>query len=261
MIAQVIHNILGNASKFARGLVSVEHELHPPSGDAAGSISLSIADDGPGISVEELPRLFEKYGKLNKAAMGSGLGLYISRTIVEQHGGTVTARSVEGRGSTFTIELPNTFPAAELPSMEAFSDVPALVLSASKTTSLLLESVLVEAGMLRVTKEVEAGRATAERPNEKPAAVVVDGQAPPFEEISRLAAVLSEAEQGGLHWIICGSESDAQALHPWVRGPMSRLGYPLNPVRYLKLVGAALGARESTQRPREPRRIGERSRN
>ncbi len=261
MIAQVIHNILGNASKFARAVVSLEHRLHAPAGDAAGSITVSIGDDGPGIPADELPRLFEKYGKLNKAAMGSGLGLYISRIIVEQHGGTVTAQSVEGRGSTFAIELPNTFPAADLPTLEEFSDVATLVLSASKTTGLLLESVLVEAGMLRVTKEVGAGGSTPEHPLQRPAAVVVDGQAPPYEELTRLAVLLSEEEQAGLHWIIYGSESEARALHPWVRGPLSRLGYPLNPVRYLELVGAALGPRETTQRRREPRRIAERSRN
>ncbi len=257
MIAQMVRNILGNATKFARSRVSLEYALIPPSGTAAGAITLTIADDGPGIAALELTQLFEKYGKLDKSTMGSGLGLYISRNIVERHGGRVTAQSALGQGSTFVVELPNTFPAADLPSMEDLGETPALVLSASKATSLLLESVLVEAGMLRVAREVKEVPAPTEPL--LPAAVVVDAQAPPFEDLARLGRTLSEEQQAGLPWIVCGSESQIRALHHWVRGPISQLEFPVNPVRYLQLMRAALGPGEATGQRQPPRRVGERS--
>jgi hypothetical protein len=145
--------------------------------------------------------------------------------------------------------------------MEEFSEAPLLVLSASKTTSLLLESVLVEAGMLRVAREVGTGETGAENGRPRPAAVVVDAQAPPAAQLAGLAGLFSEEEQEALPWIVCGSESEAQALHSWVRGPTSRLEYPINPVRYIKQVRAALGPRETAHRWREPPRSAERSRN
>src|SRR5262249_20166940 len=73
MIAQVLRNILGNASKFARSAVTLDFTLNPAQEAAApgapstaGSITLTITDDGPGIPADELPRLFGKYGKLDK---------------------------------------------------------------------------------------------------------------------------------------------------------------------------------------------------
>jgi two-component system phosphate regulon sensor histidine kinase PhoR len=101
---QVIVNLLQNAIKFT-----------PPGGtivvsSRAGTqdIMFSVADTGIGISREELPRIFERFYKSDKArgGGGTGLGLSIAKKIVEAHGGNVRAESIEGRGSTFYFTLP-----------------------------------------------------------------------------------------------------------------------------------------------------------
>jgi two-component system NtrC family sensor kinase len=65
-----------------------------------------IKDDGMGIPAEVLPRLFEPFVTTKESGKGVGLGLAISRSIVERHSGTIEVESTEGAGTTFTISLP-----------------------------------------------------------------------------------------------------------------------------------------------------------
>jgi len=64
---------------------------------------IAVADEGPGIEEDRLPRLFERF---QRSDSGSGLGLAIARRVVERHGGTLRVKTTRGAGSTFTIELP-----------------------------------------------------------------------------------------------------------------------------------------------------------
>ena len=68
-----------------------------------GGPVIAVADDGPGIESDRLPRLFERF---QRSDSGSGLGLAIARRVVERHGGTIRVKTEPGTGSTFTIELP-----------------------------------------------------------------------------------------------------------------------------------------------------------
>ncbi|HZH39209.1 MAG TPA: ATP-binding protein, partial [Bacillales bacterium] len=68
-------------------------------------IVVSIKDNGEGIDKEILPRLFTKF--VSKSFQGTGLGLYISKSIVEAHGGQIRAENnIDGKGATFSFELP-----------------------------------------------------------------------------------------------------------------------------------------------------------
>ena len=75
-------------------------------------VHLTVADSGPGIPAEHLPRLFDRFYKVDPsrsvgaAATGSGLGLSIVRAIVERHGGRITAANAAGGGAMFEIVLP-----------------------------------------------------------------------------------------------------------------------------------------------------------
>jgi signal transduction histidine kinase len=109
-ITQVISNILNNAIKFAsnqkenRGTVTVT--LEPNHSNREEAI-VSIRDDGEGIHQEILPRLFTKFA--TKSFAGTGLGLYISKSILEEHGGRMWAQNnSDGQGATFTFTLPLT---------------------------------------------------------------------------------------------------------------------------------------------------------
>ncbi len=102
-ILQVLSNLLGNALKFTPPGGRVQVEAH--AGDAA--VIVRVTDTGPGIAADELPHVFDRFWQGAKARRaGAGLGLAIAKGIVEAHGGTIFARSVPGRGATFTFTLP-----------------------------------------------------------------------------------------------------------------------------------------------------------
>ena len=103
-IKQVMMNLLGNALKFTKGAepVSVKAETRN------GSLLVQVTDHGIGIPEEAMPRLFERFQQVETASRigGTGLGLYISRQIIEAHGGHIQAKSKENQGSTFSFTLP-----------------------------------------------------------------------------------------------------------------------------------------------------------
>ncbi|RLD03064.1 MAG: hypothetical protein DRI56_13110, partial [Chloroflexota bacterium] len=107
-ISEVLINLVGNSIKFS--FPGGEIEVRVESRDK--EILVSIRDEGPGIPKEDIPRLFKKFGRLQHsfATMaetqgGTGLGLYISRGIVELHGGRIWVESEKGKGSTFFFTL------------------------------------------------------------------------------------------------------------------------------------------------------------
>ncbi len=103
-IIQVLVNLISNAShhtKYGTITISLENK-----GDM---IAVLVSDTGNGISPEQLPFIFERYHSSLKTSQndtGNGLGLYICKYIVEAHGGTITAQSEVGKGSTFMFTLP-----------------------------------------------------------------------------------------------------------------------------------------------------------
>jgi PAS domain S-box-containing protein len=105
-LGQVIDNLISNALKFtpAGGRVEVR------ASERGGRARIEIADTGMGISPAEQEHLFERFYRTAQAQTdavpGVGLGLSIAKAIVEAHGGSLSCESVEGAGTTFTIELP-----------------------------------------------------------------------------------------------------------------------------------------------------------
>lgn len=108
-LEQVISNLLSNAIKYGRG---EPIEVRLEGGEA--TVRLSVRDHGIGISPEEQARIFERFERAVPARRygGVGLGLWITRQLVEAAGGTIRVESEVGKGSTFIVELPRTPPAA-----------------------------------------------------------------------------------------------------------------------------------------------------
>jgi len=101
-IAQVLENLIHNALKFTPtgGRISVEGR------SAENVVEIRVRDTGPGLQAEEIAVIFERYRQVEKRGRKAlGLGLYISRSIVESHGGRIRAESVPGEGSTFLFTL------------------------------------------------------------------------------------------------------------------------------------------------------------
>lgn len=103
-IEQVLVNLIHNAIKFtpAGGRITVS------SSATENYVMVSVSDTGIGIPADDLPRIFERFYKVDRSRSsgGTGLGLAISKHIVRAHGGTIQVESQEGKGSTFTFSLP-----------------------------------------------------------------------------------------------------------------------------------------------------------
>jgi heavy metal sensor kinase len=109
-MGQVITNLLGNAIEYSQdsGEVRVTGERQN------GTVLLRVSNTGPGIAPEDLPRIFKRFYRADKARSGdgghTGLGLAISKAIVEAHGGAIEVTSQEKVGTTFTLHLPGASP-------------------------------------------------------------------------------------------------------------------------------------------------------
>jgi signal transduction histidine kinase len=109
-LTQVLSNLLSNAAKFTDdGSITVSGQVKT-SANGQNSVRISVSDTGTGIDSEVLPRLFTKFTNkagTDRAQIGSGLGLYISKGIIQAHGGKIWAENNEdGRGCTFWIDIP-----------------------------------------------------------------------------------------------------------------------------------------------------------
>ncbi|WP_246803991.1 sensor histidine kinase [Desulfosarcina cetonica] len=105
-MGHVFMNIIINAAQAMDGQGSITITTRESA--AKDRVIIEIADTGPGISSDNLSHIFEPFFTTKQEGQGTGLGLSVVYGIVENHGGTIKARSVLGRGSTFTIELPIT---------------------------------------------------------------------------------------------------------------------------------------------------------
>jgi signal transduction histidine kinase len=103
-LTQVLSNLLSNAIKFTqKGTIVISAERKTDD----NAIIVSVKDTGTGIAPEFLPRLFEKFAT-SRSDSGTGLGLYISKRIIEAHGGKIWAENnPDGKGATFSFTLPS----------------------------------------------------------------------------------------------------------------------------------------------------------
>jgi signal transduction histidine kinase len=99
-ISQVVSNLLNNAIKFTQ-----QGALYVSTENKEGYVEISVKDTGCGIDPEIMPRLFTKF--TSKSQTGTGLGLFISKSIIEAHNGKIWAQNNKGgNGATFTFRLP-----------------------------------------------------------------------------------------------------------------------------------------------------------
>ena len=101
-IERICYNLLSNALKYT----SEGGEISLTAKEENGRVMISVADNGCGISSDELPYIFDRFYQAKNAGRGTGIGLAIVKAFTELHHGEVSATSIEGKGSTFTIHIP-----------------------------------------------------------------------------------------------------------------------------------------------------------
>jgi PAS domain S-box-containing protein len=116
-LGQVLVNLLINAAQAIDG-DAAQNEVRVSSAwdGAARAVVLRVTDTGPGIPANVLPRIFDPFFTTKPVGVGTGLGLFVCRNLVEAAGGTITVQSKRGQGTTFTVSLP---PAPHGPAEEA----------------------------------------------------------------------------------------------------------------------------------------------
>ena len=106
MIHQVLYNLIDNAVKFTQEGGQITASVLSDS----EKVIIRIRNTGLGVSSEEINRIFERFYKVDKSrsfdVKGAGLGLYIVKSIIEMHGGQITAKSEEGKYTEFVFWLP-----------------------------------------------------------------------------------------------------------------------------------------------------------
>jgi signal transduction histidine kinase len=104
-LRQVLMNLIDNAIKYSPSGSDVQVRAYPED----GRLRIDVRDRGPGIAKEDQRLIFEKFGRVTGAGgarPGTGLGLFIARSIAEAHGGALDVRSAPDQGATFTLDLP-----------------------------------------------------------------------------------------------------------------------------------------------------------
>ena len=106
MIERIMLNLISNAFKYSnsKGIIYIDVE------DTGSSVIIKVKDEGKGISPDKIDVIFERFGQANRTLCreceGTGIGLYLVKSFVEMHGGKISVKSEEGKGSEFSIELP-----------------------------------------------------------------------------------------------------------------------------------------------------------
>lgn len=112
---QVLFHLLDNACKYSDETAPISVRLS----DEPDRVAVAVADKGIGILSEDLPRLFDRFHQIDLSSTrehgGTGVGLYISRALVEAHGGGIKAESSWGKGSTFKFWIPKGLSSAPQP--------------------------------------------------------------------------------------------------------------------------------------------------
>jgi signal transduction histidine kinase len=113
-VHRVLANLLANAIKYSPSGGAVRVTVKATDGPDGKSALLVVSDEGVGIPRDDLPHIFDRFHRATNVVgrfAGTGLGLASASELVELHGGTISAESEEGKGSTFVVRLPLTSPA------------------------------------------------------------------------------------------------------------------------------------------------------
>jgi len=239
-LGQVLTNLLSNAAKFSPrgGRVRVQTRVLPATQSKARRVRVDVFDDGPGVPPEFEPRLFERFAQADSSATrvsgGSGLGLSISRAIVEQHGGTLSYHAVtSGQQHSFSFELP----VSDVSSVAPATQQKILVCEDDPEIARLLGLMLEEQGFVVETAPTLEEARTKIREGGF-AALTLDLMLPDGDGIE----FLGELREGGIEIpvVVVSAYAEEGRVRGSALDVLDWLHKPLDPARLLRAV-ASLG--------------------
>jgi signal transduction histidine kinase/CheY-like chemotaxis protein len=263
-IKQVLLNLLSNGIKYNRdggslsiactriGVSSGNGELDAP----GRAIRIDIADTGPGISAQDQQRLFQPFQRLNgerTGIEGTGLGLALSKRMVELMGGTLSLESTVGEGSTFSIELLS----ADAPEVDDGDfDAQALLLSDAPDTARtilfiddslsnlhLVERILAHRPQIKIVPAMQGRMAIELAQEHKPDVILLDLNPPDMPGWEVLARLQSDPTTRDIPVIVISADAAAAERERLLAaGAFAYLGEPLEVSGFVTAIHRALNA-------------------
>jgi signal transduction histidine kinase/CheY-like chemotaxis protein len=228
-LRQVLFNIAGNAIRFTEaGGVAITMALSP-----ARDLMIRVTDTGIGMTADELTRVFEEYAQANEQTArrfgGTGLGLTISRRLIQRMGGEITVESSPGKGSAFIITLPGPLTPAE-----PAADLAGLVFAVALPQGFVRDHLLLDlAGAGAVARPVETGPGLDHLLQAPPDGTIVIADAAEAKILQRWARRQKAGGADREVWVMITPE-ERQRMRALLAAPFA--GYLLKPLRHQSLL-------------------------
>jgi signal transduction histidine kinase/ActR/RegA family two-component response regulator len=240
-LQQVLLNLVSNAIKYNRqsGTVELATEV------AGGTVRIHVQDTGPGLAADQIERLFHPFERLDAARTGvegTGLGLALSRTIVEAMGGRILVESTMGVGSTFTVELDagevtDEHRATLAPFREPATPVTVVYVEDNQANIRLVERIANRRPRIRIVSVDDGDRALGTIRKEQPSLVLLDLNLPGLQGDRILEQIRSDPSTADLPVAILSADATpAQAARLRTLGAQHYLTKPIDVTKLLEVL-------------------------
>ncbi len=259
-LLQVLLNLLSNGVKYNRpsGSLSVRVAMGPAAGPGAGPgdrVRIAVADTGRGIAEDDLPRLFEPFDRLGaerSGVEGTGVGLTLSKHLVERMHGRLEVRSVPGEGSTFTVELPRaptpvaggSLPRPPRPAPASGGAARVLHIEDNPANVQLVAQILQRRGGVRLQAASSGADGLAAATAARPDLVLLDLHLPDISGEEVLAQLHRQPATAAVPVVVVTADATpAQRRHLLQHGAAAYVTKPIDVRELLALVDQVLGTR------------------
>jgi signal transduction histidine kinase/DNA-binding response OmpR family regulator len=237
---QIIENLLSNAIKFTPDGGTVAVVVHP----ADDQVYISVADTGVGIEEADHARIFEEFqqvGDPDRQRAGTGLGLALTRRLVEAHGGEISVRSEPGQGSVFTVRLPAAPVIRSMPTAQHAGSQPYVLLIEDDPPAAELMCTQLNAAGYRVDVAGDGETGLAAARAHAPDAIVLDVALPDIDGWEVLRRIKADERLAGIPVFFASIIDDPEAgLSLGANGYFVK---PVDPARLLRALASAIATR------------------
>jgi PAS domain S-box-containing protein len=251
-LKQVLLNLASNAVKYNRHAGSIHVTCQAPS---PGRVAIEVRDSGPGIPADRLGRLFTPFDRLGAEqteVQGTGMGLVLAKGLVEAMGGSLTADSVEGRGTSFTVELPEAAAVPEPPegapappprpaAGPGGDDQAVLYVEDNPSNLRLVERVLAQRGGVRLLTTARGEEVQDLVGRHRPELVLLDLHLPDLAGEEVLRRLQADPGTAGVPVVVVSADvTPARVERVLAAGAREYLAKPLDVARFRAVVDSLL---------------------